>query len=304
MTISFKKFLLKNKGYTVVEFIVVLAVVILLFTIFIPLFKNFSTKQELNNETEKIISVLRSAQGKTLASEDLEQWGVYFDINSNPHRYILFKGSDYVSRDPLLDEIYNLTQNIQISSIDIGGDTEIIFNRLTGEPNQIGSLTLELVGGSVQSAIIYINQAGQMALYPFLPPSGVERNYDSRHVHVDYNSIIDIATSTSDSLILEFDGGLVTETVIIAENLQGGQLYWEGEVDVAGDIQELIIETHRLNNPDTQFCIHRSRQTNNKSLNINISTETGSTPSLIGFSADGTTVIKGSSFFVSEPVWQ
>jgi len=149
-----------------------------------------------------------------------------------------------------------------------------------------------LISDSLSSALIYINQAGQIALYPFPPPATAERIYDSRHVHVDYAWNINVATSTSDRLMLEFDRDLATATtttIIMAENMQAGQLYWEGEINVNGDIQQLIIQTHRLNNPDTQFCIHRPGDTNNKSLDIDIKTNAETIFRLVSFSADGAT---------------
>ena len=98
-------------------------------------------------------------------------------------------------------------------------------------------------------------------------------------------------------------GAVRVKEILIADNLEDNQIYWEGEIDVGGETQKLKIHTHRLNAPDTQFCIHRDRRYNNKALNIDISGDGGVTPNLIGYNSEGQTT-KGSSIFVSEPEWQ
>jgi len=123
---------------------------------------------------------------------------------------------------------------------------------------------------------------------------------DSRHVHFDYNRFID---TLNEKLILTFDS-TITKEIIIANYLTGGQIYWEKEVDVGGEIQKLKIHTHRLNDPilGTQFCVHRDRRYNNKVLTITISGDpTGSPPGeLIKYTTTGDET-QGSSSFVEEP---
>jgi hypothetical protein len=98
---------------------------------------------------------------------------------------------------------------------------------------------------------------------------------------------------------------VLTKEIPFADYLKDGQFFWEDEVDVEGEIQKLKIHTHRLNNPDTQFSIHRDQRYNNKALTIDIDdTPTDSDPgNLITYTAQGETAT-GTSIYVSNLQWQ
>lgn len=287
-----------NKSFTLTELIVIIGILVILTAISISVFRFFQRESDLNNSTEEIINTLRLAQSKTLASEAASQYGLYFDTFVSPHQYILFKGSDFATRDTSFDEIYELPDTVEIYEINLGGGKEVVFNRLTGETNQPGNVALRLKTDSTKNRIIYIEDYGQVGqVPPLVPIDGRER--DSRHVHFSYNRMI---ATTTERLILTFDGAFIKE-IVIADFLEDNQIYWEGEIDVGGDIQHLKIHTHRLNAPDTQFCIHRDRRKNNKALNLDINGDGGVTPNLISYNSEGQTT-KGSSIYVSEPEWQ
>lgn len=153
----------------------------------------------------------------------------------------------------------------------------------------IGILAL-LVGLSFPAINLFQKESG--SLPDTLLPSDENRIKDSRHVHFDYSRVISIA---AERLILTFDydGSPIIQEIIIADNLQDGQIFWQG--------QNIKIQTHRLNNPDTQFSVYRDRRYNVKSLKIEISSD--SSGDLIRYQADGQT-IKGNSIYVADPNWQ
>jgi Tfp pilus assembly protein FimT len=284
------------QSFTFIELLVIVGILIILIAIAVPNLSFFQKGSDLTNSSEEIINILRVAQSKTLASEIASQWGVYFDDTTSPHRYTLFKGTNYAARDNSFDEIHKIPETVEISQINLAGEKEVVFNRISGETNQTGNLTLKLISDPSKTKTIYIDSSGQISLnIPSVPANG--RIKDSRHAHFIYNWIIDTATEI---LTLTFDSS-VTKNIVIADNLKDGQIYWEGEVDVNGQIQKIKIHTHRLNNPDTLFCIHRDRRFNNKSLEITLSGD--SSGYLIRYSADGLTTTK-TSIFSSEPEWQ
>lgn len=282
-----------KKGFTLIEVLTMVGILIILTSISIPAFRFFQKETDLNNTTEEIINNLRLAQGKTLSSEGASQYGVRFETG----KYILFKGTNY---NPLAldNEIHELPQGIEIYGIDIaGGGSEAVFSRLTGATNQFGNFSLRLKTDASKTKTIYIENSGQVGLTSPSVPSETGRTKDSRHSHFNYSRVIDTAL---ESLTLTFDT-TVTKNILISENLKDGQIYWEEEVDVEGQIQKLKIHTHRLNNPDSLFSIHRDRRYNNKSLEIKISGDASGY--LIKYSADGLTITK-TSIFASEPEWQ
>jgi len=290
----------RNLGVTFVELMVLIGIIIILTGIALPAFQFFQKGSALNEEAEQIINTLRLAQNKTLASEETSQWGIYFTTSTSPHQYILFKGEDFASRATSSDEVYQLSGQIELYEVNLAGGAEVVFDRVTGVTDQPGSVSLRLKADITQTKTIYISNAGKVGLATPSVPSDANRIKDSRHVHFDYSRLI--STST-EKLVLTFDSS-VTQDIIIADFLKEGQLIWENEVDVGGSLQRLKIHTHRLNDPDTQFSIHRDRRYNDKSLEIDISGDPGISPDLISYSADGLTTATGTSVYVGEPDWQ
>ena len=86
-------------------------------------------------------------------------------------------------------------------------------------------------------------------------------------MHFDYSRAIDTA---KEIITLTFDN-TVTQTIPISSNLVAGQILWQGTVNVGGTDQIVRVHTHSLNNPTSQFSIHRDRRLNTKSLKITIS---------------------------------
>ena len=276
-------------GFTLIELLVVIAVMAILAAIAIPSYHSFQNQSDLNNTTQEIINVLRLAQNRTWASEGATSSGIYFDDTTSPHQYTLFKGSNYSSGSDY--EVKELPDTVEFSEINFGGGKEVVFERLSGEVAISGSLTVRLISDVTKTKSIYVATSGLSSFANPLPGSG--RITDSRHVHFNYDRVIDTSTTTDETITLSFNGVAVTEDIIISENIVSGQIYWEGEVDVGGDIQELKIHTHRLNNPDTEFCIHRDKRYNNKSLTLDLDLD----PDLISYTADGDFSV-GASIYV------
>ena len=290
-------------GLTILELLTVVAILIILTSISISLFRVFQKESGLTNTAEEIINMLRFAQNKTLASEESSQWGIYFSTSTSPQEYILFKGSDYTSRDPAYDQVHKIPEKIEIYEIDLtGGGSEIVFERVLGSTNSSGDISLRLKEDTLKTRQVIIEQSGKVISSPETAPSDTARIKDSRHVHFDYSRQINTLNETL-TLTFTYNASSETKDIIIADNMKGGQIYWEGEVEVAGSTQKIKIHTHRLNDIvlGTEFCVHRDRRYNNKALTIEISGD--GTGDLIQYNADDQTS-QGSSIYVSTPIWQ
>lgn len=288
-----KKFL---TGFTLIELLIIISVLAILIIITGYAFVAFQKKSVLGQSAEEIINILRTAQNKTLASEGSSQYGVYFDNSVWPNKYTLFKGKDYISRDISFDKIYELPKSVEIQTINLAGSNEVFFHRITGAVSQPGNIVLILESDPAESQTIYIEESGQVSAFSGSAPSDLDRIKDSRHIHIDYSRLIDTA---AEILILDF--GTKTENISIVNNMETNQIYWEGEIDVDGEIQKIKIHTHRLNNPNTQFCVHRDRRYNTKPLTVTISGD--GSGDLINYSADGLNV-NSNSIYVSNIIWQ
>lgn len=299
MKISVPGFQFPQKSFTLFEVLIVVAILVVLTVIALPNFRFFGKESDLNNSTEEIINTLRLAQNKTLASEDASKYGVFFDDSTDPHQYTLFKTLpplfDYVSRDINSDEIHQISKSVEIYEINLaGGGQEVVFNRLTGETDQFGRVSLRLKSDFSKTRTVGIGSSGKITTGEESTLVPLPTNIDSRHVHIDYSRFIDTLT---ENLTLTFPTDPTkNETIIITDNIKDGQIYWESKVDAG-----LKIHTHTLNTGNTQFCIHRDRRYNTKTLRIEISGD--SSGYLIEYSADGLTTTK-TSIHASDPQWQ
>ena len=269
-----------KKGVTFIELMVVIGVLAIIFAASVPGFAFFQKGSSLDNDAEKIVNLLRLAQSKSLSSEGSGQYGVYFQF---PNQYVLFKGVDYAGRDISYDKIYNISSEAEIYS----GLTEFVFERVTGFVNQPGDVSLRLISDPLETKTIYIEGSGYSSLSLPTLPSG-SKVEDSRHMHFDYTRVIDAAT---EAIVLDVGG--TAQNILIADNIVSGEFFWEGEIDG----QFLKIHTHRLNNPDTQICIHRDRRFNDKTLSVSISGD--SSGSVADYSADGSVVLTVSIYVSS-----
>ena len=172
--ISKKSFTLKifniktcNLGLTIPELLVAISVMLILFLLTLTTFIHIQKESDLNNSAEEIINTLKLAQSKTVASEDLSQWGVYFTTSTDPHQYVLFKGDSYLNRTTSSDEINKLPKTVEIYEINLGGGSEVVFQRITGfasTTEQSFDISLRLKSDTADARIIHIERSGQAGL--------------------------------------------------------------------------------------------------------------------------------------------
>jgi len=245
-----------SKGFTLIETLLIIGIIIILISLAVINQKGFQKKSDLDISTQEIISRLRQAQNKALSSDGDSQYGVYFDTTTNPHQYVLFKGEDYANRDPSSDKIYEVAESVEISEINLGTGQEVIFSRLDGEASPFGGLTIRLIDTTSETKNIYIENSGLITLTSSsISVEGWTK--DSRHVHFT------LGWSVQNSLSLKFYFPNVpqTETVDMATyfNFSKTEFDWNGTFTVAGTKQELRIHTHSLDAFDTLLCVHRDR---------------------------------------------
>ena len=297
MTFHFAKNTSNNAGFTMFELVVVVAILLLLLAIAISNYASFEKNSDLNNGVQEFVSILKLAQNETLSSTSYTQYGVYINTAVSPNRYVLFQGATYATRVHSADQTYTLPVTLAFYGISLGGGSEIAFDRLTGASDESGSVSLRVKADTSQNKTIYIASSGAVGFTTPVSPSDANRVKDSRHVQFNYSRTID---TVNEYITLNFNN---SEDEIIPINLYlvGGELQWQGTLSVGGSNQIVQVSTHRLNNPDTLFSIHRDGRYNNKSLKVTISGD--SSGYLAQYSADGLTT-SSSSAYVSNFAWQ
>ena len=254
----------KRKGFTMLEIMLVLGLFSILLVLSLPALRSFEKTSDVTNAKDEIVSVLRIAHSKTLASESDTRYGVYFDDIADPHQYVLFQGDSYASRVVAFDEVHKLGASVEFSSISFGGGKEVVFDRVVGTTSQSGSTVLEYKADSTKGETIYVERSGNIEVGASATATDTDRVKDYRHAHVDYEGrTIDVSLATSETMTLNFSPFLVTEDILLFDYVSDGQLNWEGNITVDGDVQTIKIHTHKLNvSFETQFSFHRDARYN------------------------------------------
>lgn len=139
----------KILGFTLVEILVAISIMLLIATISFFSLKPYIKKERINNEVRVLTSFLQEARSKTLSAKESEQYGIRTETN----QIILFKGASYSAGNPN-NVVHNIDPSVYLS---IGGGLDTVFKRLTGEVVGITEdryLILYTTDGSLERTII------------------------------------------------------------------------------------------------------------------------------------------------------
>lgn len=147
-----------RNGFTVVEVLIAIAIIGVLSALITPYFNSFLARNELKNESLKIVDMLRRARGQAMSGQEDSLWGVHFETS----KYVLFRGGVYNASDNFNEEI-NLPVVLTISVIALnGGGSDSVFSKIRGETSQFGTTTIQNDIG--ESKDIVINSVGNIEI--------------------------------------------------------------------------------------------------------------------------------------------
>jgi len=147
---------LENKGFTVIEILIVIAILAVLIAVIWPKFSDLRAHQVLKAATEDVMSALNKARSQTLASLESSEYGVHFESDS----VTIFKGNSYTVGAPENQEI-EITSPASISDITLtGGTSNVFFARLSAAPSASGTIT---VTNGINSKTISISATGAVS---------------------------------------------------------------------------------------------------------------------------------------------
>lgn len=143
----------KKSGFTLAETLMVVAITIMVSAITMFSFSAYGSTEAISKDQSRVVSVLEKARALTLNSYNSSQYGVHFASST----VTIFTGVTY---NPLATSniVTTLNSKVQISDVALsGGGNDIIFNRLSGETNQMGTTTLSLISASttVRTVTVY-----------------------------------------------------------------------------------------------------------------------------------------------------
>jgi len=128
-----------NKGFSLVEVIIVVAILTLLLSISDSIYSNVRASTNLKIAGDSIVQALRSTKTNASIGKNDSKWGVKTLVN----KIVIFKGVDYTSRDIAYDQIINLPNGVVASGLD-----EFIFEKVTGNTINTGDIIITNSSGS------------------------------------------------------------------------------------------------------------------------------------------------------------
>lgn len=268
-------------GFSLVEILVVLAIILLLSGVVIVSYRTFGRNINLGTVSQQIVVVLDDARSRTVASLNDSQYGVQFTNNT----YTLFQGSAY-NQAASGSEIHLLPNGIEFGDITLsGGGNSVVFNRITGTTSQPGIIVLRLTDTPTNTQTITISSQGQADASGSVSPTGT-RLTDTRHVHFTLGWTIQ-GTST---LTLVFSNPSQTENISMSDyfNPDQTEFDFEGDIDVGGDHEHVRVQSHSIDATNTTLSIERDRRDNQKAVAISIDGH-----DIVSYAADSTATVGG-----------
>lgn len=145
-----------KKGFTLFEILIGVAIIGVIAAIVAYPLSNFKRTQALRGGVEDLAAFVQEARSLTLSSRDSLQYGVHLETD----RAVLFSGASYNAATASNRTMY-FPSGVTASWSLAGAGTNVLFNRLTGETDQYGTITLSLSSPTV-SKIITISKLGSV----------------------------------------------------------------------------------------------------------------------------------------------
>jgi Tfp pilus assembly protein FimT len=147
-----------NKGISLIEIIIIIAIISTITAITIPNLSSFRNQREMINTKEDIIALLNEARNSTISSKNSTNYGVHIQTD----RAILFPGDIFVDSTENKQVDFDSSVNVpSTGGINLsGGGDDIVFERLTGNTENHGTIIIQLTSDSSVQKTITISSLG------------------------------------------------------------------------------------------------------------------------------------------------
>ena len=152
-----------NKGISLLEIIIVIAIISVLVALIIPNMSEFKKRQNLKNTVVDIVSLLNKAKLDSNSFLDSSVYSVYFATD----RVVYFKGTTYSPSNPT-NQVILLNSSVTIPSGGINltnpiGANTITFPQLTEDVRGYGSIIVRMTSDATQQKTITVNKLGTVS---------------------------------------------------------------------------------------------------------------------------------------------
>lgn len=158
---------MSRKGFSLVEIVITVAIIAMLFAIGALAVSVASARFAERSAEVKIHDILLTAQRMARSGEADSSWGVYIPYDETSRRtesIVLFAGDSYATRDVSYDIVQPIPNYMRFTSVELqgtnpsdGNDHEIVFERVTGNTDDYGQITIDVYSRTI---IVHIFENG------------------------------------------------------------------------------------------------------------------------------------------------
>lgn len=141
-----------NSGFTLVELLLVIALIIIVATMSLPVARSLQTTNDVDVATITLAQSLRQAQLLALSGSQDDNWGVQINAGT----ITIYRGSSFSSRVSGFDQVADMAGSIAPSGL-----SEVNYAKITGIPSATGSFLLTGLYGKVNT--LSINAKGMVS---------------------------------------------------------------------------------------------------------------------------------------------
>lgn len=146
----------KQRGYTLVEMVVVLAIVGLLAALTVAIF-NLQKVNNFNKQSEELVSALRKAQSQAATGENNDEYGISFSSGS----YTTYRIDTATATQTSIAT--TTVSGTTISTSITPSASQVTFLRVSGQTKNATSATITMtLNGTSRTKVIIVNAAGQI----------------------------------------------------------------------------------------------------------------------------------------------
>jgi prepilin-type N-terminal cleavage/methylation domain-containing protein len=134
-----------KKGFSIIELLIVLGIIVLVSIIIFPAISKFKDTQTLKTSVEDVSSLIAKARVQTISGNEGRAFGVTIDASTKTFTLYALSGGTKITR-----ETTTLPSQIAVSTT----TTDIQFEKVTGEAVSSGTITLTNQSGLTRTITV------------------------------------------------------------------------------------------------------------------------------------------------------